>query len=121
MSCGVGHRRSSDPMLLWLWSRLVATALIGPLAWEPPYVTGAALEKTKKRKKKRKKEMGSCDMCSFVSGFLCSIQLGLGFIHRRVALKMCTAQGLAWSQMLGPHCQILEGRAESVPHGSVTT
>ena len=28
VSCGVGCRRRSDP---------VATALIGPLVWEPPY------------------------------------------------------------------------------------
>ena len=27
-----------DLALLWLWCRLVATALIGALAWEPPYV-----------------------------------------------------------------------------------
>ena len=26
-----------DPALLWLWRRLAATALIQPLAWEPPY------------------------------------------------------------------------------------
>ena len=38
-------------MLLWLWYRLVATALIAPLAWEPPYATGAALKKKKKKKK----------------------------------------------------------------------
>ena len=37
--------------LLWLWCRPVATALIGPLAWEPPYATGAA-QKTAKKKKK---------------------------------------------------------------------
>ena len=36
MSCGVGHRHGSDPALLWLWHRPVATALIRPLAWEPP-------------------------------------------------------------------------------------
>ena len=36
MSCGVGYRRGSDPTLLWLWHRLVATALIRPLAWELP-------------------------------------------------------------------------------------
>ena len=46
MSCGVGHRRGLDPMLLWLWHGLVATALTGPLAWEPPYAVGVALEKT---------------------------------------------------------------------------
>ena len=48
---GVGRRRGLDPELLWLWRRPAATALIGPLAWEPPYVVGAALEKAKKRKK----------------------------------------------------------------------
>ena len=26
-----------DLALLWLWCRPAATALIGPLAWEPPY------------------------------------------------------------------------------------
>ena len=46
-SCGVGHRCGSDPELLWLWRRLAATAPTGPLAWEPPYAAGAALEKTK--------------------------------------------------------------------------
>ena len=54
MSYDVGHRRSSDPELLRLWCRPVATALIRPLAWEPPYAAGAALEKTKKKKKKKK-------------------------------------------------------------------
>ena len=51
MSCGVGHRRGLDPALLWLWHRPVATAPIGPLAWEPPYATGAAQEMTKRQKK----------------------------------------------------------------------
>ena len=50
MTCGVGCRRSSDSVLLWLWHRPEATALIRPLAWEPPYAAGAALEKTKKKK-----------------------------------------------------------------------
>ena len=48
MSCGVGHRGSSDLALLWLWHRPAATALIRPLAWEPPYATGVALKKDKK-------------------------------------------------------------------------
>ena len=39
-------------MLLWLWCRPAATALTQPLAWEPPYAAGAALEKAKKTKKK---------------------------------------------------------------------
>ena len=50
MSCGVGRRRSSDVALLWLWPG--ATAPITPLAWEPPYASGAAVEKGKKKKKK---------------------------------------------------------------------
>ena len=45
MRCGVGHRCGSDPALLWLWCRPEATAPIGPLAWEPPYAEGLALEK----------------------------------------------------------------------------
>ena len=54
MSCGVGHRRGSDPTLLWLWCRPVATAPIRPLAMEHPYATGAALEKAKRQKYKIK-------------------------------------------------------------------
>ena len=54
MSCGVGCRHGSDPMLLWLWHRMVATALIRPLAWEPPYAMGVAQEKAKRQKKKKK-------------------------------------------------------------------
>jgi len=47
VSCGVGRRYSLDLELLWLW---YAIALIGPLAWGPPYA------KTLKRQKKKKKE-----------------------------------------------------------------
>ena len=47
MSCGVGHRHSSDCMLLWLWCGLAAIVLIKSLAWESPYVAGAALKKKK--------------------------------------------------------------------------
>ena len=36
-----------DLALLWLWCRPAATALIGPLAWEPPYAMSAALKKDK--------------------------------------------------------------------------
>ena len=50
MNCGVGRRCRLDLMWLWLWHRLAAVALIGLLAWEPPYATSVAL-KSKKRKK----------------------------------------------------------------------
>ena len=35
----------SDAALLWLWLWLVATAPIGPLAWEVPYASGSALKR----------------------------------------------------------------------------
>jgi len=53
MSCGVGHRCSSNSALLWLWYRTEATAPIQPLAWEPPYATGVALEKRQKNLKNK--------------------------------------------------------------------
>ena len=40
-----------DPALLWLWCRSTATALFRSLAWEPPYATGVALKRQKKKKK----------------------------------------------------------------------
>ena len=56
VSCGVGCRRGSNRVLLWLSCRQVATALIRPLAWEPPYTTGAALEKAERPKKEKKEK-----------------------------------------------------------------
>ena len=46
----LGHRCSSDSVLLGLWHRLAAVAPVRPLAWEPLYATGAALKKGKKKK-----------------------------------------------------------------------
>ena len=39
-----------DPELLWLWCRLAAVALIGLLAWEPPYAVGVAVKSKKKKR-----------------------------------------------------------------------
>ena len=50
IQCCLGHRCGSDPALLWPWHRLVATALIGLLAWEPPYAMGVALQREKDKK-----------------------------------------------------------------------
>ena len=41
-----------DLVLLWLWCRLAATAVIRPLPWEPPYAMGVALKGQKDKKKK---------------------------------------------------------------------
>ena len=57
MSCGIGRRLGSDLVLLCLWPRLVAAALIRPLAWEPPCAAGAALEKAKSQKKEKKRKL----------------------------------------------------------------
>ena len=38
----------ADPALLWLLCKVAAVALIRPLAWKPPYATGAALKSKKK-------------------------------------------------------------------------
>ena len=64
MSCGVGRRCGSDLAWLWLWRRPAAVALIGPLAWEPPYATGATLKK-KKKKKKRERERENSQVIHF--------------------------------------------------------
>ena len=49
VSCGVGHKCGSDPLLLllwlWLWHRLAAIAPTQALAWELPH----ALEKNKNK------------------------------------------------------------------------
>ena len=55
MSCGIDGRGRLDLALLRLWYRLAATAVIRPLAWEPPHAAGAALNR---QKDKRKKKLG---------------------------------------------------------------
>ena len=51
MGCGVGHRRGSDPKLLWL-CRPAAAAPIQSPAWELPYAVGVALKQKQKNTKK---------------------------------------------------------------------
>ena len=53
MSCDVGCRLGLD-LALWLWCRLAATAPIRPLAWEPPYAAGVALQRQKNKKINKK-------------------------------------------------------------------
>ena len=40
-------QRVKDLALPWLWCRPMATALIRPLAWEPPCATDVALKSNK--------------------------------------------------------------------------
>ena len=58
MSCGVGGRLGSDPMLLRLWLRLAAKAPVRPLAWELPYAVGVALNNFLKIKQNKNKQVG---------------------------------------------------------------
>ena len=52
VSSGEGQRLGSDLVLLWLWYRLAAAALIQPLAWKLPYAWGSALNSKNKQTKK---------------------------------------------------------------------
>ena len=82
MSCGIGHRCSLDLSLLWLWGRLVATALIRPLAWDPPYAEGAALKKAKKIKIKIKlKKNLNCSalVVLMIWGDICNLVISVLF------------------------------------------
>ena len=78
------HSRGSDLALLWLWCRSVATAPIGPLAWEPLYAMGAALEKAKRQKDKTKPKQNKTKLAVAMpgrnrkQGGLCLSHLALG-------------------------------------------
>lgn len=45
---------SSDPVLLWLWHRPEAAALIQPVAWELLYATDAAIKRKRRRRREKK-------------------------------------------------------------------
>ena len=62
MSCGVGRRHSSHLAFLWLWCRLVAVALIQPLAWELSYATCVA----QKEKREGESSLDLTSMCLFL-------------------------------------------------------
>ena len=80
------------------WRRPAATALIRPLAWEPPQAAGAALKRPKEKEKERKKvenklgfgsfshiHSGGID-CSPVSSRCGSVVTNLTSIHEEVGL-----------------------------------
>ena len=86
MTCGVGPRLSLDLVLLWLWCRPAATALIIPLAWEHPYAAGVALKKTKRQKKR--KEIDSEFFCGtqWVNDLVVLLQWLGSLLWRRFSL-----------------------------------
>ena len=80
MSCGVGRRRSSDLVLLWLWCRPAAIAPIRPLAWEFPYTAGEALKRQKKKKEKNRLEAATGAPSWFVVTLVARAQV-MGTTH----------------------------------------
>ena len=63
-----------DPVLLGLWHRPAAAALIQHLAWECPYAASAALKKKKKKKKRRKNPVYFISV-SIYSELICTLDL----------------------------------------------
>ena len=102
LPCAVvlSRRRSLDLALLWLWRRWAATAPIRPLAWEPSYAAGAALEKAKGQKKGK-------DIPS---------TLGCGFDHGNVLIKQKQAASCSFLTT-DPDLNILKGKTyPASPH-----
>ena len=66
-------------MLLRLWHRPAATALIQPLAWEPPHAAGAALKHTHTKTQKKERENNTSvetakkKACIFENGENCNL------------------------------------------------
>ena len=121
MSCSVGHRCGSDPLLLWLWRRLAAPALIGPLAWELPYAMDTALKKKRQKKisnnhntfKKRLNHVGTTGK-PITGPFYLFIYFNL-FFYFFVFLPFCRAALVAYegSQARGPTGAVATGLCHS--------
>ena len=109
MSCGIGHRHGSDPTLLWLWCRLVASAPIQPLAWEPPYATEAAQENGKKGPKKKKERNQSlsvrCD--DEFANLTCAVS-GSNANSKVLVHLSPTATGTLYSRSLTPDDDVFQ-------------
>jgi len=56
MSCGVGHKCGSSLVLLWLWPRLEAAALVRPPSLGTLHAMTSALKKTKNKTKQTNKK-----------------------------------------------------------------
>ena len=106
MSCGAGQRHGSDLAWLWLWHRLVATALIRPLAWEPPYAIGVALKRPNKNKQQQKPKL-----VSTVGRWGSTPLENSGKLHRLavfIYLLPSAPGSINFPFFLGPHLQHME-------------
>jgi len=74
-------------VLLWLWCRLEATALIRPLAWEPPCATGAAIKR--KKAPPPKKAIGYIKRCGISIIFTeMQMETSVRYSHTPAAIKI---------------------------------
>ena len=126
MSCGVGHRRSLDLALLWLWCGPAATAPIRPGAWEPPYAMGAALKKDKQKNKKKKTNSAGSYALSHKAVIRCWPRLHSHqrLVQERVYFHIPSGFGLSDLPDLLPRClsaggcyQLLDAAHSSLAHG----
>ena len=87
VSCGIGHRHHSDPVLLWLWPAV--TAPIGPLAWELPYATGADLKSKEKNKNEKAFPLNSISIVAWISmPFSDYLKVENSILYRNIGLRM---------------------------------
>ena len=56
-SCGIGCRRFSSLVLLWLWHKLVGVAPVQSLALELTYAVGTALKSKNKQQQQQTLEV----------------------------------------------------------------
>ena len=101
LSCDVGHRLGSDPMLLWLWRRPAATAPIRPLAWVSPCAAGVALKERPKKKDKKKNVLFDP-----ISHSLDSTHRNKKHQHIKLCVQKCFLQCVFF--FLGPNLQHME-------------
>ena len=85
----MGRRQGLDPALLWFWRRPVATAPIRPIAWEPPYAPGAALEKGKKTEEKKKLNNWKREQSNQDDGN-CLSEKQFGSLHHKLLTQQCS-------------------------------
>ena len=80
MSCGVGPRYGSGPVMLWLWYRLAAAAPIRSLAWEL-YNGGLKNQKKKVKEKKKKRKRKKLGNNYKTNKNLCPLGVAMGCVY----------------------------------------
>ena len=103
MSCGVGDKCGSDPVLLWLWCLPVAVIPFQPLSWEFSYAMGGPKLEEKKKKA--------------LSGFLYQFSLPISFFSyclfkKKKKMAVLTAYGSSQAGIeSGSFNPLLQGRS----------